>query len=85
MKLRGTRNDFGFDSVKDYGSVIFDPVPSPSTSTSLPIPDPVAIASGLFIMPPPRLKNQYYLVRSGESEFESMGVINTNPVDNGFI
>ena len=63
--------------------MIFDPVPSPSTSTSLPISDPVAIASGLFIMPPPRLKNQYYLVRSGESEFESMGVINTNPVDNG--
>jgi broad specificity phosphatase PhoE len=40
------------------------------------------------MMPPPRLTNRYYLVRSGESEFESMGVINTNPVaktsvDNG--
>lgn len=31
-------------------------------------------------MPPPRLTNQYYLVRAGESEFESLGIINTNPV-----
>lgn len=31
-------------------------------------------------MPPARLTNRYYLVRAGESEFESMGIINTNPV-----
>lgn len=31
-------------------------------------------------MPPEKLNNSYYLVRSGESEFESIGVINTNPV-----
>lgn len=41
---------------------------------------PVADARGLFQMPPPRLTNQYYLVRAGESEFESLGIINTNPV-----
>ncbi|KAK7389056.1 hypothetical protein VNO78_23888 [Psophocarpus tetragonolobus] len=41
----------------------------------------VANASGLFLMPPPRLVNRYFLVRAGESEFESMGVINTNPVE----
>ncbi|KAI8543665.1 hypothetical protein RHMOL_Rhmol08G0236600 [Rhododendron molle] len=45
-------------------------------------------ARGLFQMPPPRLSNRYFLVRAGESEFESMGIINTNPVaktsmDNG--
>ncbi|XP_076898111.1 uncharacterized protein LOC143551597 [Bidens hawaiensis] len=39
-------------------------------------------------MPPIRLSNRYFLVRAGESEFESLGVINTNPVaktsvDNG--
>ncbi|KAJ1398210.1 Histidine phosphatase superfamily, clade-1 [Sesbania bispinosa] len=42
--------------------------------------EPVASARGLFVMPPPRLTNRYFLVRAGESEFESMGVINTNPV-----
>ncbi|KAI4329553.1 hypothetical protein MLD38_027929 [Melastoma candidum] len=31
-------------------------------------------------MPPARLSNRYFLVRAGESEFESSGVINTNPV-----
>lgn len=41
---------------------------------------PAADARGLFQMPPPRLTNQYYLVRAGESEFESLGIINTNPV-----
>ncbi|KAL5723739.1 hypothetical protein ACHQM5_007100 [Ranunculus cassubicifolius] len=39
-----------------------------------------ANARGLFQMPPVRLINRYYLVRAGESEFESIGVINTNPV-----
>lgn len=39
-------------------------------------------------MPPFRLTNRYFLVRAGESEYESLGVINTNPVaktsvDNG--
>ncbi|CAL0325364.1 unnamed protein product [Lupinus luteus] len=52
------------------------------------ISEPVASARGLFQMPPPRLSNRYFMVRAGESEFESMGVINTNPVaktsvDNG--
>ncbi|MED6124868.1 hypothetical protein PIB30_118616 [Stylosanthes scabra] len=51
------------------------------TTPLLPIPDPpAATARGLFQMPPPRLTNRYFLVRAGESEFESMGVINTNPV-----
>lgn len=48
----------------------------------------VADARGLFQMPPVRLSNRYFLVRAGESEFEGLGVINTNPVaktsvDNG--
>lgn len=39
-------------------------------------------------MPPLRLTNRYFLVRAGESEYESLGIINTNPVaktsmDNG--
>ncbi|KAK1363323.1 Phosphoglycerate mutase [Heracleum sosnowskyi] len=51
-------------------------------------PTPVSQARGLFQMPPPRLTNRYFLVRAGESEFESLGIINTNPVaktsmDNG--
>ncbi|KAK3018543.1 hypothetical protein RJ639_003900 [Escallonia herrerae] len=37
-------------------------------------------ARGLFQMPPVRLSNRYFLVRAGESEFESFGIINTNPV-----
>ncbi|KAI7985958.1 hypothetical protein LOK49_LG14G00912 [Camellia lanceoleosa] len=41
---------------------------------------PSAEARGLFQMPPPRLSNRYFLVRAGESEFESLGIINTNPV-----
>ncbi|KAK3440041.1 hypothetical protein EUGRSUZ_B00368 [Eucalyptus grandis] len=41
---------------------------------------PVADARGLFQMPPPRLTNRYFLVRAGESEYESLGIINTNPV-----
>ncbi|PON93377.1 Histidine phosphatase [Trema orientale] len=45
-----------------------------------PISPPVATARGLFQMPPVRLTNRYFLVRAGESEFESFGVINTNPV-----
>ncbi|PWA43206.1 phosphoglycerate mutase family protein [Artemisia annua] len=54
------------------------------TATFLPSAD----ARGLFQMPPPRLSNRYFLVRAGESEYESMGIINTNPVaktsmDNG--
>ncbi|CAA0826737.1 Phosphoglycerate mutase family protein [Striga hermonthica] len=49
---------------------------------------PASEARGLFQMPPVRLTNRYYLVRAGESEYESIGVINTNPVaktsmDNG--
>nr|XP_011464008.1 PREDICTED: uncharacterized protein LOC101293792 [Fragaria vesca subsp. vesca] len=39
-----------------------------------------ASARGLFQMPPVRLINRYFLVRAGESEYESWGVINTNPV-----
>ncbi|KAK9108055.1 hypothetical protein Syun_024066 [Stephania yunnanensis] len=37
-------------------------------------------ARGLFQMPPLHLNNRYFLVRAGESEFESLGIINTNPV-----
>ncbi|KAK6924867.1 Histidine phosphatase superfamily, clade-1 [Dillenia turbinata] len=49
---------------------------------------PLVHARGLFQMPPVRLVNRYYLVRAGESEFENLGIINTNPVaktsvDNG--
>ncbi|KAL0440892.1 UNVERIFIED_CONTAM: hypothetical protein Sradi_0028100 [Sesamum radiatum] len=49
---------------------------------------PVSEARGLFQMPPVRLTNRYFLVRAGESEYESLGIINTNPVaktsvDNG--
>ncbi|KAL5544217.1 hypothetical protein UlMin_008001 [Ulmus minor] len=49
---------------------------------------PDAAARGLFQMPPFRLANRYFLVRAGESEYESLGIINTNPVaktsvDNG--
>ncbi|KAL2321850.1 hypothetical protein Fmac_026229 [Flemingia macrophylla] len=51
-----------------------------SFTTSLSVSEPVASAGGLFQMPPPRLVNRYFLVRAGESEFESMGIINTNPV-----
>lgn len=40
----------------------------------------VAEASGLLRMPPANLSNRYYLVRSGESELEKKGIINTNPV-----
>ncbi|CAI5487713.1 unnamed protein product [Closterium sp. Naga37s-1] len=32
-------------------------------------------------MPPIELKNTYYLVRAGESEWEALGLIHTNPVD----
>ncbi|KAG7019824.1 hypothetical protein SDJN02_18788 [Cucurbita argyrosperma subsp. argyrosperma] len=41
---------------------------------------PIAEARGLFQMPPVRLVNRYFLVRAGESEFDSFGIINTNPV-----
>ncbi|KAM7479915.1 hypothetical protein LguiA_028128 [Lonicera macranthoides] len=41
---------------------------------------PVAESRGLFQMPPVRLINRYFFVRAGESEFESIGLINTNPV-----
>ncbi|KAH9315265.1 hypothetical protein KI387_023892, partial [Taxus chinensis] len=40
----------------------------------------IAQAAGLFQMPPAKLTNRYYLVRSGESVYEKKGVINTNPV-----
>ncbi|XP_027125095.1 uncharacterized protein [Coffea arabica] len=40
----------------------------------------VSQARGLFQMPPFRLSNRYFLVRAGESEYESLGIINTNPV-----
>ncbi|GKV18914.1 hypothetical protein SLEP1_g29233 [Rubroshorea leprosula] len=46
----------------------------------LPLPIPPAGARGLLRMPPPRLSNRYFLVRAGESEYESLGIINTNPV-----
>ncbi|GJP43808.1 hypothetical protein CLOM_g3220 [Closterium sp. NIES-68] len=40
-----------------------------------------ASANGLLQMPPIELKNTYYLVRAGESEWEAAGLIHTNPVD----
>ncbi|PKI56955.1 uncharacterized protein LOC116212882 [Punica granatum] len=43
-------------------------------------PNLPAHARGLFQMPAVRLTNRYFLVRAGESEFESLGIINTNPV-----
>ncbi|GMH21477.1 hypothetical protein Nepgr_023319 [Nepenthes gracilis] len=49
---------------------------TPSSVSSIPS----ANARGLFQMPPIRLNNRYFLVRAGESEFESLGIINTNPV-----
>ncbi|KAK6123368.1 hypothetical protein DH2020_042885 [Rehmannia glutinosa] len=65
---------------------------SPQTKNHTHYADPVSLpvseARGLFQMPPVRLTNRYYLVRAGESEYESLGIINTNPVaktsvDNG--
>ncbi|XP_071703507.1 uncharacterized protein [Rutidosis leptorrhynchoides] len=67
----------------------FTPPNNHEQSSLIPISlFPSADARGLFQMPPVRLSNRYFLVRAGESEFESMGVINTNPVaktsvDNG--
>ncbi|KAJ4829076.1 hypothetical protein Tsubulata_030975 [Turnera subulata] len=52
-----------------------------SLSISSPLRPPVAGARGLFQMPPFKLVNRYYLVRAGESTFETLGVINTNPVE----
>ncbi|XP_052180568.1 uncharacterized protein LOC127793854 [Diospyros lotus] len=58
-------------------------------STTTPfLSTPLTEARGLFQMPPYRLSNRYFLVRAGESEFESLGIVNTNPVsktsmDNG--
>ncbi|KAF5730082.1 hypothetical protein HS088_TW20G00458 [Tripterygium wilfordii] len=49
-------------------------------STAVISSAPAVLARGLFQMPPFRLTNRYFLVRAGESEFESLGVINTNPV-----
>ncbi|KAG6412210.1 hypothetical protein SASPL_124881 [Salvia splendens] len=47
-----------------------------------------AHARGIFQMPPVRLVNRYYLMRAGESQYEGLDIINTNPVaktsvDNG--
>lgn len=54
---------------------------SASISPLLQLSVPVAVgARGLFQMPPIRLSNRYFLVRAGESEFEKLGIINTNPV-----
>ncbi|KAK1280180.1 hypothetical protein QJS04_geneDACA002854 [Acorus gramineus] len=52
------------------------------STVSIPLIHPISAASagGLFQMPPARLTNRYYLVRAGESEFERLGMINTNPV-----
>ncbi|PPR97780.1 hypothetical protein GOBAR_AA22874 [Gossypium barbadense] len=43
--------------------------------SSFSVSDSVATARGLLQMPPPRLTN-----RAGESQYESLGIINTNPV-----
>ncbi|XP_043707736.1 uncharacterized protein LOC122657049 [Telopea speciosissima] len=60
-------------------SLAFSTTPFFLASSLLESP-PVADAQGLFQMPPVRLNNRYYLVRAGESEFENLGIINTNPV-----
>ncbi|KAH9621029.1 hypothetical protein KSS87_020626 [Heliosperma pusillum] len=57
-------------------------------TSNTPISPPLTYARGLFRMPPFKLNNRYFLVRAGESHYESLGVINTNPVaktsvDNG--
>ncbi|KAG9449991.1 hypothetical protein H6P81_009956 [Aristolochia fimbriata] len=49
-------------------------------TSSILFPLSSAHGRGLFQMPPVRLNNRYFLVRAGESEFEKLGVINTNPV-----
>lgn len=41
---------------------------------------PPARAAGLLQMPPEKLSNRYFLVRAGESEWETAGIVNTNPV-----
>lgn len=51
-----------------------------SMAPVLPLLPLTAGARGLFQMPPPRLVNRYFLVRSGESVYESSGVVVTNPV-----
>lgn len=40
----------------------------------------LAEAAGLLSMPPEKLNNSYWLVRAGESEWEHVGLIHTNPV-----
>ncbi|XP_042947461.1 uncharacterized protein LOC122280570 isoform X2 [Carya illinoinensis] len=61
-------------------SISVTPFTPPQLNPLLPVFVPVADARGLFQMPPFRLSNRYFLVRAGESEFESLGIINTNPV-----
>ncbi|KAL9253538.1 hypothetical protein AKJ16_DCAP06680 [Drosera capensis] len=51
-----------------------------SPNSQNPSSIPLANARGLFQMPPFRLINRYFLVRAGESEYERLGIINTNPV-----
>ncbi|KAI5082518.1 hypothetical protein GOP47_0002261 [Adiantum capillus-veneris] len=58
------------------GCIHFDNLPSPLQSDF----GVGAAHASLVQMPPESLNNRYYLVRSGESEFESIGIINTNPV-----
>ncbi|GMY24912.1 Histidine phosphatase [Fagus crenata] len=65
-------------------------IPFAQPNSLAPLALPVADARGLFQMPPFRLTNRYFLVRAGESEYESLGIINTNPVaktsvDNGLL
>ncbi|KAF5476819.1 hypothetical protein F2P56_003515 [Juglans regia] len=61
-------------------SISVTPFTPPQLNSLLPVFVPVADARGLFQMPPFRLSNRYFLVRAGESEYESLGIINTNPV-----
>ncbi|XP_072960033.1 uncharacterized protein [Typha angustifolia] len=49
-------------------------------SLSLTLSTPPSFSRGLFRMPPSRLVNRYFLVRSGESSYESSGIVRTNPV-----
>ncbi|KAK6920724.1 hypothetical protein RJ641_014402 [Dillenia turbinata] len=80
-----TKGPLNFFKLIDHRGVVTSLTISITTLFSS---SPLTHARGLFQMPPVRLANRYYLVRAGQSEFESIGIVNTNPVaktsvDNG--
>ncbi|KAG2678934.1 hypothetical protein I3760_11G026900 [Carya illinoinensis] len=76
----GRRHLFTAVTISISISISVTPFTPPQLNPLFPVFVPVADARGLFQMPPFRLSNRYFLVRAGESEFESLGIINTNPV-----